>query len=307
MKSDGFFEQLARYFGSIPHPSAAPLSGGLDWCSVSRVCVTFRSAGSIVTGAFVAKHLQGRELEVYRTLRATMKGAGAPRLLGMHHSSRDMRGPRQWPWSDQSAIRTLVRRLALIHSRSAGKFLRVLADPDLESEKRSSAATTAEFYHQIPVGCGSAAVRPRHRAIDRIASDITAIRGYLMGRTRIVEAVLLDWGRARLGSPREGIASWLQSIAFREPQVRRLQEFRRPYCLAATPDASAGALRYHLAIVTDSTAPADDRYRSRSAANDWMRIAGPTDEYWRDAQTSARPRAGGGNTPAKYTGEGKGV
>jgi aminoglycoside phosphotransferase (APT) family kinase protein len=87
-----------------------------------------------------------------------------------------------------------------------------------------------------------------------------------------MEVVLLDWGRARLGSPLEDVASWLLSLGCWEPEaVRRHDtllrrylsacglppvldgEFRKAYWLAAGSNALAGALNYQVAVAAGWT------------------------------------------------------
>ena len=103
-------------------------------------------------------------------------------------------------------------------------------------------------------------------------------------------AVLIDWGRARFGSPLEDVSSWLQSLGFWEPEAKRRHdtllggylsargyagtlssELRARYWLAAASNGLAGALRYHLWAAQQ----ARTRQAQRAAANaarDWVRV-----------------------------------
>ena len=115
------------------------------------------------------------------------------------------------------------------------------------------------------------------------------------------EAVLLDWGRARLGSPLEDVSSWLQSLGYWEPAVRRTHDtllrhylavrgrsthldhhLRERYWLAGACNGLAGALRYHLLVAADAT---DGKGRRRAQAvaaiKDWLRIIRRADACWR--------------------------
>jgi hypothetical protein len=125
--------------------------------------------------------------------------------------------------------------------------------------------------------------------------------------------VLLDWGRARVGSPLEDVASWLQSLGFWEPEARRRHdtllrrylvarglprhlgpEVRDAYWLAAASNGLAGALRYHLAVIDGWSQPtAARRAHSVRAAADWLRVIRRADAYWRGAP-SVRRRGGAG-------------
>jgi aminoglycoside phosphotransferase (APT) family kinase protein len=113
--------------------------------------------------------------------------------------------------------------------------------------------------------------------------------------------VLLDWGRARMGSPLEDVSSWLQSLGFWEWEVRRRHdsllrsyllargwddrltpELRSLYWFAAASNALAGALRYHLAVANDPDRGEWDRYQSAKAAQDWLRMIRRADVAWRN-------------------------
>jgi aminoglycoside phosphotransferase (APT) family kinase protein len=158
------------------------------------------------------------------------------------------------------------------------------------------------------------------RALERLSSRIGPIRRQLAAFTGTAvlhgdahpgnaliprsrngaRVVLLDWGRARAGSPLEDVSSWLQSLGFWEPQARRAhdtllsryiryraigtgltRQFRDAYWLAGACNAFAGALRYHLSVMNDSSRAPRERVISRLAAADWLRIVRRADECWR--------------------------
>jgi aminoglycoside phosphotransferase (APT) family kinase protein len=316
-----------RHFGRVERITAKPLSGGLDSFGVYCVKVKFDIGR---TAHFVAKHLPesgAREAEVYRILAASSASVFAPRLLGIGGSHRDMClflewivAKRQWPWRDQNATLAVLRRLAELHSQPPTSFAGVFADSSIESEIQRSAALTSELYTRAFYRRRRHRMKSMHQPIKRIADDLISIRRYLIQETgmaplhgdmhsgnaviRICErkpdAVLLDWGRARLGSPLEDVASWLQSLAYWEPETRRfhdtlvvrylewagrpgllVREFRRLYWLAAASNAMAGGLRYHLDTMLNPAVALRVRERSRTMANDWLRIIRRADEYWR--------------------------
>jgi len=114
-------------------------------------------------------------------------------------------------------------------------------------------------------------------------------------------AVLLDWGRARFGSPLEDVSSWLQSVGYWEPEVRRRHdtllrsylrardlsdhlspELRELYWMAAACNAMSGALRYHLAVMLDSTRSGEERSGAFCALQDSLRIIRRADICWRN-------------------------
>jgi aminoglycoside phosphotransferase (APT) family kinase protein len=227
---------------------------------------------------------------------------------------------RRWPWADLEATSAVILQLARLHRLSVSACQRVLANPEGEREMAMSAIQTAELYHRSAIARPLAEIRPMHRAIERVAVDINQIRAYVASHTGIAvlhgdvhsgnavlrlsadlaDAVLIDWRRARLGSPLEDVASWLQSLAYWEPQVRRRHDtllarylgwagwgpcvqpgVRRLYWLVAASNGMAGALRYHLAIVSDSKRSTAVRQRSARAVRDWMRVIRRADECWR--------------------------
>jgi Ser/Thr protein kinase RdoA (MazF antagonist) len=156
-------------------------------------------------------------------------------------------------------------------------------------------------------------------AVRRLVSDIPSWRAHLLERAPLRQTlihgdvhtanvlfrgegadarpVLIDWGRARFGSPLEDVSSWLQSLGYWEPRARRKHdtllkaylaqlglelddELRRAYWLAGASNALAGALHYHVvcALGADDAAK---RGAALHAARDWLRILRGTDIRWR--------------------------
>jgi aminoglycoside phosphotransferase (APT) family kinase protein len=144
-----------------------------------------------------------------------------------------------------------------------------------------------------------------HKTIERVATNLRAKRSYLTAHTGVAvlhgdvhsgntairpaaggpRAVLLDWGQASIGSPLEDVSSWLQSLSYWEPRVKRRHdtlltryfgcagrgsrldpELRKLYWLAAASNAMVGAPRYHLAIMADPSRTDWARGRSAQAA-----------------------------------------
>jgi hypothetical protein len=113
-------------------------------------------------------------------------------------------------------------------------------DWDYESELVQSANLTDELFAAKMLAGVALGERPMLRALERVIGMLPSMRvalkswgttllhrdvhaGNAMVRRRggKVSAVLVDWGRARLGSPLEDVSSWLQSAGFWEPEVRR--------------------------------------------------------------------------------------
>jgi aminoglycoside phosphotransferase (APT) family kinase protein len=113
--------------------------------------------------------------------------------------------------------------------------------------------------------------------------------------------VLLDWARARLGSPLEDVASWLQSLGYWEPEAKRRHDtllrryltargqpddltraLRDAYWFAAASNVLAGALRYHLVVAGGwSGEPSRARAEAARAARDQLRVLRRADLIWR--------------------------
>jgi aminoglycoside phosphotransferase (APT) family kinase protein len=113
------------------------------------------------------------------------------------------------------------------------------------------------------------------------------------------EPVLLDWARARPGSPLEDVSAWVQSLGHWEPQARRFHDtlvrtylvarglepildrhFRRLYWLAGASNALAGALRYKLATLGQARTPAK-RATALTRVQQWLRVIRRADASWR--------------------------
>jgi len=109
--------------------------------------------------------------------------------------------------------------------------------------------------------------------------------------TRSIDVILIDWARARVGSPLEDIASWLHSLGCWEPQARRRHDtlmraylesrrvarmfdsdVRFEYWLASASNGLSGAICYHLAVLADSTVTETARAASSRALIAWERV-----------------------------------
>jgi aminoglycoside phosphotransferase (APT) family kinase protein len=113
------------------------------------------------------------------------------------------------------------------------------------------------------------------------------------------EPVLIDWGRARIGSPLEDVSSWLHSLAEWEPEVRRRHDtlfvsyltargmdgrlpsdLRAAYWFAGASNAFSGGLLYHLAQMLDQRATSRRRLRAAYSAREWIRVLRRADAFW---------------------------
>jgi Ser/Thr protein kinase RdoA (MazF antagonist) len=114
------------------------------------------------------------------------------------------------------------------------------------------------------------------------------------------EPVLIDWARARAGSPLEDLSGWLQSLSYWEPRARlrhdtllasylsargmerRLSsDLRAAYWLAGASNGLSGALEYHLSLlVGEKRATARQRPAAAHSAGDWLRIMRRAAAFW---------------------------
>jgi aminoglycoside phosphotransferase (APT) family kinase protein len=306
-----------------------PLRGGLESAGISRVIAHSQNHAQV--GSFVVKPLNGpalREYRVHRTLQESTCGSVAPRLLGFRETTPEqgyaflewVEPSRRWPWKDPQCAALVLEQLARVHSCDAGPFGPALESWDYDRDLAESARTTIEIYRATFVAGVRVSPRPMLQTLGRVAQALPKIREQLvnfMGETVLhgdahpgnamirktaasEKALLLDWGRARLGSPLEDVCSWVQSLAFWEPEARRRHDslvvrylefrgyqpklspgFRDAYWLAAGCNAFAGALRYHLAITADPSKSDRARWNSARAAADWLRVARRADACWR--------------------------
>jgi hypothetical protein len=198
-----------------------------------------------------------------------------------------------------------------------------LAAWDYEADLSRSAAATLEVYEQAMAHESLASLRAGRGAMRRMVASLPAVRAALLAaapfgravlhgdahsgnalvriRDGAEQVVLLDWARARLGSPLEDVSSWLQSLGYWEPEARRRhdtllrrylaarglpahlgRELRDAYWLAGACNVLAGALRYHL-LVADGwgAAPSRTRADAARAARDHLRIIRRADALWR--------------------------
>ncbi len=202
-------------------------------------------------------------------------------------------------------------------------FKATLADWDYEAELLESAEMTLSAF-ETSVGdeplAGLGRVLPALRrtvvalpvmrrellAADPLGSvvlhgDAHPGNALIRPRKACPRAVLLDWGRARLGSPLEDVSSWLQSLAYWEPEARRRhdtllrryltarglpthldRQLRDAYWLAAACNVLAGALRYHLAVAIGWGNPTPwTRADAAHLVRDCLRIIRRADHCWR--------------------------
>jgi aminoglycoside phosphotransferase (APT) family kinase protein len=308
--------------------AVSPLRGGLT-SQVARVRVQ-PSGSRAAPFSFVVKRAEGeqkRELAAYRMYLAQPGLAAAPRLLGAASAGPNasymflewVASSQRWPWRDSNVAGLVLEQLARVHTRlSAARFSTPLTDWDYESDLIESARATLEAFVHVARVLEFPDVRRRRRALERTVAALPAIRRHLLAAERVVlhgdahpgnaiirgdgagrNAVLLDWGRVRLGSPVEDVASWLHSLGFWEPEARRRHDtllrrylaarglpttltrsFRDLCWLAGASNALSGALRYHLEVLAATQSDAA-RFHAAGAVRDWLRVIRRADACWR--------------------------
>ena len=316
-----------------PALEVRPLQGGLVASGVQQIRIVYRNRdGKRCLAHVVAKELSGtasHERWVYELLDGWSAGAIAPRLLGVEERPPDasvlylesVTRTRAWPWRDAHLAQRVLESLAVVHAKTAAtdELPATLAwDYDVELEEQAQA--TLELAERSRRRLDVAALAQSVPAARRVVRALPAMRrqlrafqplgqgvihgdvhpGNVLVRQRAGRAqpVLIDWGRARLGSPLEDVSSWLQSLGCWEPEARRRHdtlfraylsargledrlsaELRAAYWLAGASNALAGALRYHLALAIEASTRRQQGAAVR-AASQWLRVIRRADAYW---------------------------
>jgi hypothetical protein len=327
----------ARLYGELPSNARVQtrvLRGGLEAAGVVHVCVRYQgTGGQWRTISLVAKRLKGsavREAAVYERFVSTHASRFSPRLFSTEYLATGevilyleaVRAAERWPWRQTEEAQRVLEVLAQLHGTTiGGTSLAALADRNYETELHGSAVRTLELLQQCHRSLDSLRLRRVLLATRRLVLALTAIRRHLLacpsfgkvpihgdvhsGNTLVrrrhghSQPVLLDWGRARIGSPWEDVSSWLQSLGYWEPEVRRRHDtllagylaargadprvtstIRATYWLAGASNALAGALGYHLSIALDPRLTSARRARALHSARDWLRVIRRADAYW---------------------------
>jgi Ser/Thr protein kinase RdoA (MazF antagonist) len=328
---------------------ARPLRGGLESSGVAEVTARFSDAqGRPRSFSFVVKRLEGkpaREADIYLRLVSLLGGSIAPALLGVEHEGvarcllflERVWPVRRWPWRDEGAARRLLGRLAHLHSTAAPvQAQEVLSDWDYESELVERTRQAAEILEALPREEAFLRLRRGLGSLRRVEEALPELRRQLLAFAPLGTAVihgdahpsnalvrsgdrpvLLDWGRARLGSPLEDVSSWLQSLGYWEPAAKRRhdtllagylaacglparagRELRDAYWLAGASNVLAGALLVHLRNAVDAPPGSRQRTTAIHAAEDASRVIRRADACWREARAR---RAHPGNADDRRT------
>jgi hypothetical protein len=310
-----------------------PMRGGLEATGVARVVARFAVGNKRRTATFVVKRLDGparREADLYRDF-LTSASTMAPRLLDIDRVGPEtnylyleyIRRARAWPWRELSSATKVLNLLADLHARVPTATTRVtLATWDYEAELGRSSLWTLGMFDQAVIGAADLGDLRRYGpALRRLVLGLPQMRAELLGATPsgstilhgdvhsrnvILRAgseqpVLIDWGRARLGSELEDVSSWLHSLGTWEPEIRRrhdtllrrylaarglptalLRTVRDAYWLALASNSLSGALGYQLAVSLDTfgRSPAE-RLTAIAALRQHLRVIRRADSVWR--------------------------
>jgi aminoglycoside phosphotransferase (APT) family kinase protein len=293
-----------------------PVQGGLE-SAVSRARIANADRRRPIPPALVIKQLPHggeREAEICELLWERLRRPPMAQVFGRDRVAgrtwlylEDVPAHSRWPWQDTTLAAAVCRELARLHEATTlprGAFawdyeaaLARSAESTLDLAERARDASGRRYWDR----CGDlrrlTAALPEIRA-RLLSRGTTVIHGDMHPGNVILrhggaapEVVLIDWGRARLGSPLEDVASWLQSLGCWEPEARRRHdtlmraylaasrgsrafsaEMRTEYALAAASNGLAGAIRYHLTVLSDRDATDGARFDSGRALAAWRRV-----------------------------------
>jgi hypothetical protein len=311
-----------------------PLRGGLMAVGILRVVVRYRDVlGRPRVQTLVIKRLAGaarHEVGVYEKFLVQHAGDLAPRLLASHRLQPNrailcleaLRPVRAWPWSDMHAAQRVLSRVAALHAIAPNAdALTALAAWDYDGELQTTGERTLEWLEQVRRRPELSSLGACMRFVRRIVAALPVIRRQLLScrpferavlhgdlhpgnallcrRGGRDEPVLIDWGRARIGSPLEDVSSWLQSLRVWEPEAgrrhdtlladylsargveRRLgSDLRGAYWLAGASNALSGALLHHLSVMLDARVTRSRQASATYAAREWVRVLRRADATW---------------------------
>jgi hypothetical protein len=292
-----------------------PLHGGLE-SEVSRVRILQQGGHSAIPAQLVIKHLPvgfEREADVYELLWRHVDRPPAVRLLGREIVAgatylylEEAQPLASWPWADAQRAGAVCRELARLHDDAT--LPHEAFSWNYETQLVSSAQSTLERAADTHDASGRRLWR-RVADLRRVVTALSRIRHRLLsGATTVIhgdmhpgnvilragadsEVVLIDWARARVGSPLEDVASWLHSLGCWEPEARRrhdtlmriylgarrngglfASDMREEYWFASVSNGLSGAIRYHLAVLSDRGRTDAARYDSTRALIAWQRV-----------------------------------
>jgi hypothetical protein len=292
-----------------------PLGGGLE-STVARARISQSGGHGPIPPRLVVKHVAAgfeREADVYDLLWRHLDRPPAVRLLGREDSAgatflflEDAESSESWPWADVRCAGAVCMALARLHA--VGSLPRAAFSWDYETDLTCSAESTLTLAEDARDGFGGR-LWQRVGDLRRVVAALPRIRRRLLAAESTIvhgdvhpgnvflrpgadrEVLLIDWARARVGSPLEDVASWLHSLGCWEPEARRRHDtllrmyldarcppqavaanLRTDYWFASASNGLAGAIRYHLATLSDQSTTEPARYDGRRALMAWQRV-----------------------------------
>ncbi|HEU4631280.1 MAG TPA: phosphotransferase [Gemmatimonadaceae bacterium] len=310
------------------------LRGGLEAAGVAQLSARYRDRhGRERVRRVVEKRLAGpstREAAIYEAFVVSHVGDLSPRLLAVERVApgravlylESLRRASSWPWRDRQASQHVLDRAARLHECVPhDDGMAALADWDYEAELQEMAALTVDRLEQVRRRPALRRFGGGLRWARRLATSLRQLRRQLLaggplGRAVVhgdlhpgnvvvrrragrVEPMLLDWGRARIGSPLEDVSCWLHSLGTWEPEARRRHdtllagyltarglearltaELRASYWLASASNALSGALLHHLSVLLGERHSATVRASAAYAARRWVQVLRRADACW---------------------------
>ena len=275
-----------------------PLHGGLE-SAVARVRVSAPDAHALMPREFVIKELPAgfeREADVYDVLWRHLESPPAVRLFGREIAARatylyleEAQASHSWPWAETQSAGAVCRTLARLHDS--------LALPhdvfvwDYEAALARSAESTLQLAQEARDPGGRRLWR-RLGDLRRVVAALPHVRRRLLsGETSVIHGDMHPGNVILRGGANHDVASWLHSLGCWEPEARRRHDTlmrmyldaRRPrqvfsssvrvdYWLASASNGVSGAIRHHLAVLSDKGAADTVRYDSQRALFAWERV-----------------------------------
>ena len=328
---------LGRLDGEVPEHvqvERQALRGGLEAADVERLAVRYTDpAGRARRRTVVAKRLAGatvREAAIYEQFVGRHAEEFAPRLHAVDRAGTGeavlyleaLHPVSTWPWRERPAAQSVLERAARLHACVADReAVAAITAWDYEAALQHTAGLTLERLEQVRRQPALWSFGGALRWTGRVVSALPALRRRLLAfapfgsvvihgdlhpgnvvlrrREGATEPVLLDWGRARIGSPLEDVSCWLQSLGAWEPEARRRHdtllvgylaargidrrldaELRAAYWLAGASNALSGALMYHLSVLLDPSLSSGAHASAAYSAREWVRVLRRAASYW---------------------------
>lgn len=300
-----------------------PVAKGLD--AAGAAVLRLQNADGVALSRCFVKTLRGpgrREIQIYRRMLPRISPPISPRMIGVECNGEDaqlyleiVRSASSWPWKGFNETALVLRTLTRLHHMDlpapADAEVSLAWDYDKELVQRGQELLNLlDRMRHVPA---LRALRPPRSSLQRLVSHLPLARQQALSalsigprfihgdvhsgnvmlrrRSRDLIPVFLDWGRARIGHPLDDVSSWLQSLGYWVPEVKRRHDsllqlylaqlgesgglsrsLRDAYWLSAASNVLAGAALFHVDRALDPGRPPRERTRSAQSAKDCFRI-----------------------------------